>query len=138
MDYRLHSPWMGESYSKKLSELSLVDSDSTGREEHPYIGHSSGWAKIFELGGFEVGNFEKKNVFSPNWGGGARTPFKGLSESTNHKLLFGIQNFSICGTPLPYDSSNVETRKIGQFFFLNPIYWALRTCQPNFFCSAVF
>ena len=30
------------SYSKRLGELSLVDSDSTRREEHAYIGHSSG------------------------------------------------------------------------------------------------
>ena len=57
------------SYSKKLGELSLVDFDSTQREEHAYIGHSSEWAKFFELGGFEVGNFEKKKiVFSHNWG----------------------------------------------------------------------
>ena len=34
--------WGGGSYSKKLGELSLVDSDSTRREEHAYIGHSSG------------------------------------------------------------------------------------------------
>ena len=40
--------------------------------------------------------------------------------------------------PSPYDSSNVESRKIGTIFFLNPIYWALRTCQPNFVCSAVY
>ena len=32
----------GGSYSKKLGELSLVDSDSTRREEHAYISHSSG------------------------------------------------------------------------------------------------
>ena len=77
-----------------------VDSGSTRRDEHAYIGHSSGRAKFSELGGFEVGNFEKKNcVFSQLEG--ARTPFKGLNESTNHKLLFGIQNFPICGTPLP-------------------------------------
>ena len=37
----------GGSYSKKIGELSLVDSDSTRREEHAYIGHSSGWAKFF-------------------------------------------------------------------------------------------
>ena len=91
---------MGGSYSKKLLELLTVDSGSTRRDEHAYIGHSSGRAKFFELGGFEVGNFEKKNcVFSQL--GGARTPFKGLNESTNHKLLFGIQNFPICGTPFP-------------------------------------
>ena len=30
----------GGSYSKKLGELSLVDSDSTEREEHAYIGLS--------------------------------------------------------------------------------------------------
>ena len=93
-----------------------MDSGSTRRDEHAYIGHSSERAKFFELGGFKVGNFEKKNsVFSQL--GGTRTPFKGLNESTNHKLLFGIQNFPICGTPSPYGSSNVETRKIGQFFF---------------------
>ena len=40
---------------KKLGELSLVDSDSTWREEHAYIGHSSGWAKFFELGSLNVG-----------------------------------------------------------------------------------
>ena len=58
----------GRSYSKKIGELSLVDSNSTQREEHAYIGHFSGRAKFFELGGFEVGNFEKKIVFSHNWG----------------------------------------------------------------------
>ena len=48
------------SYSKKLGELSLVDFDSTQREEHAYIGHSSGCAKFFELGGFECWNFYPK------------------------------------------------------------------------------
>ena len=31
----------GVPYSKKLGELSLVDSDSTRREKHAYIDHSS-------------------------------------------------------------------------------------------------
>ena len=62
------------------------------------VGPLNEW-QILELGHFEVGNFEKKCVFSQL--GGARTPFKGLNESTNHKLLFGIQHFPICGTPFP-------------------------------------
>ena len=45
-----------------------MDSGGTRRDEHAYIGHSSERAKFFELGGFEVGNFEKKIVFSHNWG----------------------------------------------------------------------
>ena len=40
---------------QKIGELSLVDSDSTRREEHVYIGRSSGWSKCFELGAFELG-----------------------------------------------------------------------------------
>ena len=46
--------------------------------------------QILELGHFEVGNFEKKMCFLTT--GGARTPFKGLNESTNHKLLFAIHS----------------------------------------------
>ena len=39
--------WMeGGPYSKKLGEVSLVDSDSTRREEHAPVGHSSEWAKF--------------------------------------------------------------------------------------------
>ena len=35
---------------QKLFELFLVDSDRSRRDKHAYIGHSSGWAKFFELG----------------------------------------------------------------------------------------
>ena len=55
IDY--YTPWIstigGGSYSKKLSELFLVDSDRTRRDKQAYIGHSSGWAKFLELGVFE-------------------------------------------------------------------------------------
>ena len=40
---------------------------------------------------------------------------------------------SICATHFPYDSLNVENRKIGNFQFLNPIYGAQITCQPHCF-----
>ena len=48
-------------------------------------------------------------------------------------LLPAEKSFPICGTPSPYDSSNVENRKIGKCLFLNPIYGDQRTSQPNCF-----
>ena len=61
-----NTPWIstigGGSYSKKLFELFLVDSDRTRRDKHAYIGHSSGWAKFFELGVFEFWEFWPENV----------------------------------------------------------------------------
>ena len=53
---------MGGSYSKKLLELLTVDSGSTRRDEHAYIGHSSERAKFFELGVFEFWKFCPENA----------------------------------------------------------------------------
>ena len=80
----------GGSYSKRLGELSLVDSDSTQQEEHAYIGHSSEWAKFFELGGFESWNFCPKISlffgFNVDFLATRRT-WKGSNENLDLKLL---------------------------------------------------
>ena len=51
------TPWIstiGEVVFQKLFELLLIDSDRTRRDKHAYIGHSSAWAKLLELGVFEM------------------------------------------------------------------------------------
>ena len=50
------------SYSKKIYVHSLVDSDSTRREKHACISHSSGWAKFFQLGVFAFWECWPKNA----------------------------------------------------------------------------
>ena len=104
-----YMPWisrMGDLIKKKIGELTLVDSDSTGREEHAYIGHSSGWAKFFELGAFEFLKFRHENatfsaiisIFSPLEGG--IPPFRGLNVSSDLQQLYGEKIRDILD-PLP-------------------------------------
>ena len=91
-------------------------SDSTRRAEHAHIGGTSqrvANSGVRALWSWKI--WKKKLCFLIT--GGARTPFQGLNESTNHELLFGIQNFPICGTPFPYDSSMAICQVLAVFSF---------------------
>ena len=80
----------GGFYSKKLGELSLMDSDKTGREEHAYIGHRK-W------------HFFGNNVDFLATGG----RLNGISDL---KLMYEEKEFGIYCTPSPYDSFNRESK----------------------------
>ena len=109
------TPWVstiGGFYSKKLFEFFLMDSERTWWDKHAYIGHSSGWAKFFELGVFEFWGFWPDNInFSaimPTFSsleGGTR-PFRGLNEISDLKLLKKIMMKKLEIPHRPYDSLN--------------------------------
>ena len=112
-------------------------SDSTRRAEHAHIGGTS--QRVANSGVRALWSWKfwkKKCVFSQL--GGARTPFKGLNESTNHKLLFGIQNFPICGTPFPLWLIKCRNSKNRAIFLLKPHLLSPKDLPTQFFCSAVF